>query len=90
MFGDSMFANPTFDQIGSGIANMSSAMKINSDPGAPSPQGCPQGASTVGRELAVASGQRVINYSCSGAAAAGNTPVPISRSRSTTRLPLEI
>lgn len=76
MFGDSMFANPTFDQIGSGIANMSSAMKISSDPGAPSPQGCPQGASTVGRELAVASGQRVINYSCSGAAAAGNTPRP--------------
>ncbi len=27
MFGDSMFANPTFDQIGSGIANMSSAMR---------------------------------------------------------------
>ncbi|PCC83684.1 hypothetical protein COM45_02750 [Corynebacterium accolens] len=74
LFGDSIFANPTFDQIGSPIAELSSAMKIGSDPGAPSPQGCPQGASNVGRELGRASGQRVINYACSGATAAGSTP----------------
>ena len=82
MFGDSVFANPTYGQVGTtsslspsaGTTLSSATHGIEDAPGAPSPQGCPQGASNVGRELGRASGQRVINYACSGATAAGSTP----------------
>lgn len=81
MFGDSVFANPTYGQIGttsslspSASTTLSSATHgIEDAPGAPSPQGCPQGQSNVGRELGRVSGQHVANYACSAAKAAGHS-----------------
>ncbi|MEK0144793.1 hypothetical protein [Corynebacterium yonathiae] len=51
MFGDSVFANPTYGKVGttsslspSASTTLSSATHgIEDTPGAPSPQGCPQG-----------------------------------------------
>jgi len=76
MFGDSVFANPTYGQIGttsslspSASTTLSSATHgIEDTPGAPSPQG----QSNVGRELGRVSGQNVANYACSAAKAAGH------------------
>lgn len=81
MFGDSVFANPTYGQIGttsslspSAGTTLSSATHGTEDaPGTPSPQGCPQGRNNVGRELGRVSGQHVANYACSAAKAAGNS-----------------
>ena len=81
MFGDSVFANPTYGQVGTtssmspsaGIALSSATHGIEDAPGAPSPQGCPQGQSNVGRELERVSGQHVANYACSAAKAAGQS-----------------
>ena len=81
MFGDSIFANPTYGQIGTtsslspaaDTALSSATHGIEDTPGAPSPQGCPQGHSNVGRELERVSGQHVANYACSAAKAAGQS-----------------
>ena len=81
MFGDSVFANPTYGQVGTtsslspsaGTTLSSATHGIEDAPGVPSPQGCPQGQSNVGRELGRVSGQHVANYACSAAKAAGQS-----------------
>ena len=81
MFGDSVFANPTYGQVGTtsslspsaGTTLSSATHGIEDAPGVPSPQGCPQGQSNVGRELGRVSGQHIANYACSAAKAAGQS-----------------
>lgn len=74
LFGDSFFANPSYNQVDPRRVQLSSNVDIGQGSGAPSPQGCPQGERTVGRELQRISGQRVINYACSAAAASADSP----------------
>lgn len=71
LLGDSVFANPTYAQVGSTLPQTFPSINDTvSQPGSPSPQGCPQGAKTVATELQRMTGSRVVNYACSGTAAA--------------------
>ncbi|NMF30968.1 hypothetical protein HF851_01600 [Corynebacterium ammoniagenes] len=73
MFGDSFFANPTYAQVG-GVQAMPGSSEIfyQGQPGAPSPQGCPQGQSNIGNELKTL-GHNVVNMACSSAKAGGES-----------------
>lgn len=78
MFGDSFFANPSYSQVAGwrgdlARTNSSSFSGIDSHPGRPSPQGCPQGALTIGTELSRMTGKKVNNYACSAAKASGQS-----------------
>lgn len=73
MFGDSFFANPTYAQVGGVQAQPgSSEIFYQGQPGAPSPQGCPQGQSNIGNELKQY-GHNVVNMACSSAKAGGTS-----------------
>lgn len=76
IFGDSFFANPTYRQVGAIRAKTSSDVTRWGKPGRPSPQDCPQGASSVGAELETYPGVSVRDYSCSAARAAGGSHRP--------------
>lgn len=73
-FGDSFFANPGYKQV-AGVradlvrAGLSSVEGSNSEAGAPSPQGCPQGKKTVAAEYGKVTGRSIANYACSAAKA---------------------
>lgn len=69
LLGDSMFANPTYSQLQDRIGMMNHYSGEGA-PGAPSPQGCPQGAHTIASEMSRITGDRVINYACPGTSAA--------------------
>lgn len=69
ILGDSMFANPTYTQLQDRIG-MLNPYSGEGKPGKPSPQGCPQGAHTIASEMSRITGDRVINYACSGTSAA--------------------
>lgn len=69
LFGDSIFANPTYDQINDPIGQMN-PYTGKTGAGTPSPQGCPQGARTVATELQRITGKHTINYGCPGTSAA--------------------
>lgn len=72
IFGDSLFANPTYAQLNLPHSwGGSSEIFYQGKKGSPSPQGCPQGDSTVGNVLMDAYGYNVINYACSAAKAGG-------------------
>lgn len=77
-FGDSFFANPSYFQVGDWRGDlarqgMSSEHYIESEPGAPSPQGCPQGKKTVANQYGAITGRSVANYACSSAKAIGDS-----------------
>ncbi len=76
LFGDSFFANPTYDQIGSHARNLTSSTILDDYqvPGHLSPTGCPQGGHTVGTALASSTGVHVDNYACSAATAVKPSP----------------
>lgn len=69
LFGDSMFANPTYKQLNDTFGKLN-PYTGEGTPGRPSPQGCPQGAHTVATELQRMTGRHTINYGCPGTSAA--------------------
>lgn len=69
LFGDSIFANPTYEQLNDTFGKMN-PYTGQGKPGRPSPQGCPQGAHTVATELTRITGKRTINYGCPGTSSA--------------------
>lgn len=72
LFGDSIFANPTYEQLKDRFGNLN-PYTGQGEPGKPSPQGCPQGAHTVATELQRITGRNTINYGCPGTSAASSS-----------------
>ena len=72
LFGDSIFANPTYEQLEDRFGKLNPYTGQGA-PGKPSPQGCPQGAHTVATELQRITGRNTINYGCPGTSAASSS-----------------
>ncbi|QPK78870.1 hypothetical protein G7Y31_10140 [Corynebacterium lizhenjunii] len=75
-FGDSFLANPAYRDVASlrghfERSGLSSHSRLGSQPGAPSPQGCPQGDQTVAKAYGEIHRVSVANYACSAAKMAG-------------------
>lgn len=72
MIGDSIFSNPTYEQIDS----LKPLLGVKDDyavGGLRSPQGCAQGKINVAEEMKKHTVKPIVNYSCSGARATSNT-----------------
>lgn len=67
LFADSMFANPTYEQLQKPMGLVSSVATDDATPGFPSPLGCNHGAINIGNALKNITGDNIIDYSCAGA-----------------------